>query len=224
MTGTRQIGICGGTFNPIHVCHLRIAEQVQAELQLDEILFIPTGDPPHKEPTSLAPAHHRLAMVRMAIESHPSFRVSNVEIQSSGLSYTVNTITALQRSYAPDTELSFIMGLDAFLEFPTWKQSSHLLELCHFVICSRPGTTFRSLVSLSGLPPIPPLDLEALDSGHIHRLNIRLPSGRQLTLLALPPCEASASAIRRELAQGHSVPHWLPPSVESYIIQHDLYQ
>ena len=224
MTHTRHIGLCGGTFNPIHVCHLRIAEQVQFALKLDEVVFIPTGDPPHKELTSLAPAHHRLAMVRIALENYSTFSVSDVETQSSGLSYTVNTITLLKQTYGPDTELSFIMGLDAFLEFPTWKQSSDLLKLCHFVICSRPGTTFRSLASLSGLPPILPQNLEALDTGHTHRLDIRLPTSHQLTLLALPPCEASASTIRRKLAQGHTVPHWLPPSVESYIIKHSLYQ
>ena len=178
MTKTRHIGLCGGTFNPIHVCHLRIAEQVQSELKLDEVIFIPTGDPPHKETTSLASAHHRLAMVRIALENHSTFSVSDVEIQSSGLSYTINTITAFKHSYDPDTELSFIMGLDAFLEFPTWKQSSHLLELCHFAICSRPGVTFRSLASLTGLPLIPPQNLEALDTGHRHRLDIRLPTGR----------------------------------------------
>ena len=224
MTKTRHIGVCGGTFNPIHVCHLRIAEQVQSELKLDEVIFIPTGDPPHKEPTSLAPAQHRLAMVRLALESHSTFSVSDVEIQSSGVSYTVNTMTVLKHTYEPDTQLSFIIGLDAFLEFPTWKQSSHLLELCHFVICSRPGTTFRSLESLSGLPLIPPQNLEALDTGHTHRLDMCLPTGQQLTLLSLPPCEASASTIRRNLAQGHSVAHWLPPSVESYIIKYHLYQ
>ena len=223
MKKIRPIGVYGGTFNPIHVCHLRIAEQVQSELKLDEVIFIPTGDPPHKEPTSLAPAHHRLAMVQLALENHSSFSVSDVEIQSSGLSYTIDTITALKHTYGPDTELSFIMGLDAFLEFPTWKQSVELFALCHFVICSRPATTFRSLASFTGLAPIAPQSLEALDTGHTHRLDVRLPTGRQLTLLSLPPCEASASTIRRELAQGHAAPDWLPPSVESYIMTHHLY-
>lgn len=219
-----HLGILGGTFNPIHVCHLRIAEQVQSQLKLDQVIFIPTGDPPHKEPTSLAPAHYRLAMVTTALEPFPAFTVSDVEIRSPGISYSVDTITSLKQSSDPDTEWFFIVGLDAFLDFPSWKQASQLLELCHFAICSRPSTKFCDLASVSGLPFIPLSDLNALDTGQTDRVDISLPTNRQLILLSLPPCEASASVIRRELAQGHSVSHWLPPSVESYIIQHHLYQ
>ena len=218
-----HFGLFGGTFDPIHVCHLRIAEQVQAALKLNQIIFLPTGDPPHKKPASLAPAHHRLAMVKIALEAYPTFTVSEVEIRLSGISYTVNTVTSLKQSHPPDTEWSFIVGLDAFLDFPNWKDAPHLLELCHFVVCSRPGSQFGTLASLPGLPPIPPPDLEALDAGHRHRLNISLPTGRQLILLSLPPCDASASTIRQEISHGHSALNWLPPSVESYIIEHCLY-
>jgi nicotinate-nucleotide adenylyltransferase len=219
-----HIGIFGGTFNPIHSCHLRIAEQVQAELTLDQVMFIPTGDPPHKTGTSLAPAVHRLAMVQIALEDYPTFTVSDVEVRSSRISYSFDTVTILQQEHSSDTEWSFIVGLDAFLDFPNWKQAPHLLTLCHFIICSRPGTHFRSLAFTPGLPVIPEADLKSLDIRQSHRMDVKLPEGKHLTLLALPPCEASASTIRNELAEGRSVSRWLPASVESYIINNRLYQ
>lgn len=219
-----HIGIFGGTFNPIHSCHLRIAEQVQAEMKLDQVMFIPTGDPPHKEPTALAPAPHRLAMVQMALDGYPTFTTSDVEVRSSRISYSVDTVTILKQKHSADTEWSFIIGLDAFLDFPSWKEASRLLALCHFIVCSRPGAHFRPLASTTGLPAISQAELEALDTGQSHRLEVKLPTGKHLTLLSLPPCEASASTIRHELSEGHSVSRWLPAPVESYIMKHRLYQ
>lgn len=219
-----HIGIFGGTFNPIHSCHLLIAEKVQAELKLDQILFIPTGDPPHKESATLAPASHRLAMVHLALERYPTFTASDVEVRSSRISYSFDTVTILKQKHPSETEWSFIIGLDAFLDFPTWKEASRLLGLCHFIVCSRPGTFFRSLTLTTGLPAISPTELEGLDTGQSHRLDVELPTGKHLTLLSLPPCEASASTIRNELSAGRSVSQWLPAPVESYIMRHRLYQ
>lgn len=218
-----HIGIFGGTFNPIHSCHLRIAEQVQSEMKLDQVMFIPTGDPPHKQPTSLAPASHRLAMVQLALEGYSTFTVSDVEVQSPGISYTIDTVTIMKRTYSPDTEWSFILGLDAFLDFPSWKHASELLKLCGFIVCSRPGTKFCTLASTADLPDLPLSDLEALDAGQIHRMDVALPTTKHLTLLSLPPCEASASTIRTDLSQGRSVSRWLPAAIESYIIKHRVY-
>lgn len=219
-----HIGIFGGTFNPIHCCHLRIAEQIQTEMKLDQVIFIPTGDPPHKKTTSLAPASHRLAMVKLALEGYPAFIASNVEVQSSRISYSFDTVTLLKKKYPSETEWSFIIGLDAFVDFPTWKQASGLLTLCHFIVCSRPGTLFRSLASTTCLPTLPQVELDAMDSGQSHRMDVEMPKGKTLTLLSLPPCEASASTIRHELSEGRSVSRWLPVSVESYIMNHRLYQ
>jgi len=219
-----HIGLFGGTFNPIHSCHLLIAEQVQTELKLDQVTFMPTGDPPHKMPTALAPASHRLAMVHIALEGYPTFTASDLEVQSPGISYTIDTVTILKQKHSPDTEWSFIVGLDAFFDFPSWKQAAHLLTLCHFIVCSRPGTHFRTLTSTEGLPAIPLPDLGELDTGQTNRMDVELPTGKHLTLLSLPPCEASASTIRNEVSEGRSVSHWLPASVESYIMNHRLYQ
>ena len=199
-----HIGLFGGTFNPIHCCHLQIADHVQAECNLDRIIFIPTGDPPHKESTSLAPAHDRLTMVEMALEAKPSFSVSNIEVRSPVVSYTVDTVTKLQQEIRSVAQWSFIIGLDAFLEFHTWKEASHLLELCHFIVCSRPGAQFTKIPSVTCLPPIPLQHLKNLENGDTHRLDLPLSTSTQLILLALPSCEASASLIRTYLRQGRT--------------------
>ncbi|GJL67006.1 MAG: putative nicotinate-nucleotide adenylyltransferase [Nitrospirales bacterium] len=219
-----HIGLLGGSFNPIHYCHLHIAEQAQAECKLDHILFIPTGDPPHKKSNSLAPAHHRLTMVHMALEAKPAFTASDIEIRSPNVSYTVDTLTKLQDVHQDVTHWSFIIGLDAFLEFHTWKEAPRLLGLCNFIVCSRPDTNFTNITSVSCLPPISAQSLQNLEEGRIPKLVISLPTGKHLTLLSMPPCEASASLIRTYMQESRRVSHWLPPSVESYILEHHLFQ
>ncbi|RMH33506.1 MAG: nicotinate-nucleotide adenylyltransferase [Nitrospirae bacterium] len=218
-----RIGLFGGTFNPIHRCHLTVAEEVQARLTLDQIIFIPAGDPPHKPSGELAPATHRLEMVKRAIENHPTFRVSDIEIRSPRPSYTIDTITYFKNA-DPATDWFFVVGLDAFLEFSSWKQASDLLALCHFVVCSRPGSAFETLSSLPILPPIPREDLRALDTGAQTILSIPLSPTTWLYLLALPPCPISASQIRAAIRENRSVTEWLPPQVESYIIKAKLYR
>lgn len=223
-----RIGLFGGAFNPIHRCHLTIADQVRERLSLDQVLFIPTGTPPHKPADTLAPADHRLAMVRLAIHGHPAFAVSDLEIQRPGKSYSVDTVTSLQSRYGPGTELLFLIGLDAFLQITTWHRPSDLLHACHFVVFGRPGQMFRQTFQLvAGLPGLPPLRLEALealDSGRADRLDVPGEGLRGITLLRLPPCPISASDIRERIRGGRSLTDLLPPPVESYIIRTKLYR
>ena len=218
------IGILGGSFNPIHNGHLHIAHYVYNTLKLDRVIFIPTGDPPHKSLTSLAPAHHRLEMVKLATESVEWFVVDDQETLSPHVSYSIDTVTRLHNEFPSGTELGFIIGLDAFLEFPSWKEAKSLLEFCHFIVCSRPGVTFTQLQSMPLLPPIPLTSLQRLDQQNPTPLNIDLPSGKTIILLSVPPCDVSASHIREQIALQRPIGHWLPASVESYIIQHQLYQ
>ena len=192
-------------------------------MHLDQIMFIPTGDPPHKESTSLVPAPHRLTMVELALDNHPKFVTSNIEVRSPATSYSIHTIRSLNKEHGSKTEWSFILGLDAFLDLPNWKRATELLTLCHFIVCSRPGNDFRDVISMDGLPNLSPGDLEKLDTGQSTRLDILLPTGNRVTFLSLPPCEVSASFIRKELSEGRSVSRWLPGSVESYIMKHGLY-
>ena len=217
-----SVGLLGGTFNPIHNGHVAIARQAREVLALDRVVFIPTGDPPHKPHETLATAKDRFEMVRLAIASDPSLSISDVEVRRSGKSYTIDTIRLLQQEYGPEARLFFLIGLDAFLEFPTWRDPATLLTLCSFVVLSRPGLTFQALSGLPLIPPILQASLVELDTGRSVRLNV--PVGTQsLICLRLPPNHVSASDIRARIAQGAPTANLLPPVVESYILQHHIY-
>ncbi|MBM4124189.1 MAG: nicotinate-nucleotide adenylyltransferase [Nitrospira sp.] len=219
-----KVGLFGGTFNPIHVCHLAVAAQCRDRLHLDRVLFIPSGDPPHKPSGSLAPARHRVEMVRRAIAGEPAFSVSEIEVRRTSTSYSIETVRALRADQGPEAAFFFIIGLDAFFEFPTWKEPGELLRLCHFVVVSRPPCAFRSLAGLALLPPVDSAALAELDAYRRDRVDAGPSGNAGLTLLALPPCDASASEIRRRIRTGRSPSNLLPASVESYIIHSHLYQ
>jgi nicotinate-nucleotide adenylyltransferase len=218
-----RLGLLGGSFDPVHNGHLAIARQTREALELDRILFIPTSHPPHKPTGSLAPAQDRYEMVRLAIASDPSFAISDVEIRRPGKSYSIDTIRLLQHEYGAHTQLFFLIGLDAFLDFPSWRDPLIVLELCSFVVLSRPGLSFRSLSTISLLPPIPYSSLADLDAGQTSRIETPLGTQR-LIYLKLPPSPISASDVRSRIKQGLPVANLLPPLVESYILQHHLYQ
>lgn len=218
-----RVGLLGGTFNPIHTCHLVVAEQTQERLLLDEVMFIPTGDPPHKPSHSLAPSHHRLTMVQLATADFKNFSVSTIESHSTQKCYTIDTLKQLRQDHSPETEFFFIIGLDAFLELPSWKDATQVLTLANFVVISRPNTRFSDLTALYLLPPLPQSSLQDLDTGVLTRSDTTTSKMTSLILLGLPPCEISSSAVRHRLMLGLPLDDWLPPSVESYIIEHKLY-
>ncbi|WP_173049665.1 nicotinate-nucleotide adenylyltransferase [Nitrospira sp. KM1] len=217
-----RLGLFGGTFNPVHNGHLSIARQTREVLELDRILFIPTGDPPHKTEIALATSRDRSEMVRLAIESEPTFELSDIEIRRTGKSYSIDTVRSLRQSYGHQTDLLFLIGLDAFLDLPSWREPEALLRLCSFVVIFRPGTSFQSLHALPLLPAIPRQALLDLDAGRTARVDIAC--GRQRVIcLRLASCDISASEVRARIRQGHSLANLLPSEVESYIIQHHLY-
>ena len=217
-----RVGLLGGTFNPIHNGHLAIARRTRDALELDRLVFIPSGDPPHKPHQDLAAATDRYEMVRLAILSDPSLSISDIEIRRSGKSYSVDTVRHLQQEYGADTALYFLIGLDAFVEFPTWHEPETLLNLCSFVVISRPGTTFQALSALPLIPRLPQESLVDLDEGRRSRLDVPL-GPHVLICLRLPPCDVSASDIRTKIRQGLPTANLLPPQVESYILQHHIY-
>ena len=219
-----KLGLLGGSFNPIHNGHLAIAGHVLDKLQLDRVLFLPTSDPPHKREGSLAPAKDRYEMVRLAIANTPAFGLSDIELRRAGKSYTIDTVRTLQHQFGPSTDLYFLIGLDAFLDLPDWKDPLELLRLCRFVVVPRPGQSFQSLATM---PLLPALDLRALaqlDTGESSRLDIVFPSCRGIICLPIPSCSTSASDIRHRIRSGTTLANLLPPLVESYILQHRLYQ
>jgi nicotinate-nucleotide adenylyltransferase len=211
-----RIGIFGGTFNPIHLAHLRSAEEVREAQQLDRILFIPSATPPHKGSAGLAPARHRLAMVRLAIAENPAFHVSTIEIARGGRSYSVDTLHALHRQF-PAARLCFIMGRDAFREIATWKSYRTLFELCDFVVTSRPP--LRQSLTRAALPV-------AVRARFCYRPDIEVLEHHRGTRIIFQPIsdlDISATAIRKRLERGASIRYLVPLSVEQYITRHRLY-
>jgi nicotinate-nucleotide adenylyltransferase len=194
-------------------------------LRPERILFIPTGYPPHKPSTSLASADHRLAMVKLAIQPYSYFDLYDREACSPGTSYSYDTLTRLQREFPSDTRFGFIIGLDAFLDIQSWKYADQLFNLCHFIVCSRPGMSFTDIHALSFFPKeYNHQALKGLDKGTTTHLEVPIPLGKPLILVSVPPSDISASVIRDHLYRREPVGDWLPPLVESYILKHHLYQ
>lgn len=211
-----RIGILGGTFNPIHLGHLRSAEEVRERHRLDRVLFIPSASPPHKKRARIAPAANRIAMIRRAIAGNPWFRVSTVEIDRSGRSYTVDTLDQLRRAH-PRHEFVFILGADAFREIATWKDYRRLFELCDFIVTSRPSCDEIRLSSL--LPVAARKDFCYLKNRNVleHR------SGHEIVFQRISDLAISSSDIRDRSRRGDSIRYLVSPTVESYIARHQLY-
>ncbi len=209
-----KIGILGGTFNPIHVGHLRAAEEVCEALSLEKILFIPSGIPPHRE-EDLAPFDHRYQMVKLATEGNPHFAVLDIEGRRPGMSYTVDTLKELNRLY-PLAKLYFILGLDAFLEIETWRSYKKLFSLAHFVIISRPGFDETHIGDvLKKIFKDIKYDKEGMTFYIPGALDVLY---RKITLL-----DISATLIRNLIKKGLSIRYLVPESVEQYIYEKGVY-
>lgn len=212
-----RVGLFGGTFNPIHLGHLRSAEEVREAFALDCVCFVPAAHPPHKEGEDLAPASHRLKMVELAIADNPYFSASAVELERSGKSYSVDTIRYFLTTLQP-ANLFFIIGLDAFREIHTWKDYTVIPELCDLIVTSRPG-----------ISPSPPEQLipVALRTVFWYDSTVRVyrhSSGHTLIFHDIAGLHLSASAIRDKVRRGESVRYLVPPAVEAYVVEHSLYQ
>ncbi|MFC1770142.1 nicotinate-nucleotide adenylyltransferase [Nitrospirota bacterium] len=209
-----RIGVFGGTFNPIHFGHLRVAEDVLETLSLQKMIFVPAGTPPLKA-EGLASATDRMRMVEMAVEGNPAFEVSPVEIEREGISYTIDTLRFMKELY-PGAELFFILGIDAFREIGKWKHIGELLSTASFVVIGRPPYSFASL---RGSPSLTCSEesLIELDDGGILSLD------GDVSFLRVTPMEISATDIRQRLRDGRSVRYLLPENVESFIINNALY-
>jgi len=216
-TARRRVGVFGGTFNPIHLGHLRSAEELAEDLDLDEVLFIPSARPPHKPATQLAPARHRLAMVRLAVARNPRFRASAIEVERGGRSFSVDTLRSLQRRLGPDAALYFFLGLDAFRDLGTWRSFAEIFGLADLVVTSRPPEVLPPVVE--ALPvAVQPHFCYRPRRGWIHR------SGHKILFRSVTPLDISASDIRARLSRGRSIRYLVPPAVETYLDRHRLYR
>lgn len=194
-----RIGLMGGTFDPIHYGHLVTAEAAREKFVLDEVVFVPSGNPPHKKETPISAAEHRLMMVTMATISNPDFHVSTMELKRPGFSYTFDTVNEFLRQYNNKCEIYFITGADAVLEITSWKDVEALMEKCYFIAATRPGFNLDELYKL---PP----DFLA-----------------KIRFMQVPALAISSTDIRRRVAYGESIKYLLPESVENYIYKQKLY-
>lgn len=214
----RTIGLLGGTFNPIHFGHLRLAQELTESLHLDEIRFIPAAIPPHKVTPSIS-AEHRTAMVRLAIANNPHFTLDDRELSRSGTSYTIDTLQSLRDELGKDTSLVLLMGSDAFTKLNTWHRWKSLIEFCHIALVQRPHTTQSS--PKETLPKV----LETFLQDHYteNGEDLHNASAGFITMQQITALDISSTKIRASLQQQHSARYLMPDSVIDYIKTHRLY-
>lgn len=218
-----RVGLLGGTFNPIHFGHLRAAEEAMEALGLQKVLFVPAGNPPLKATNQLASALDRLAMAAMAVEGQPLFEISDAEHGGLAPSYSVTTVRKLKAEH-PSDELHFIVGLDAFLDLPGWRDPEELLGLADFVVISRPGFKFSDAAASRFLSTGAAVQqLHRLDSGKSIREDLKLSTGKTATFLSLSSLDISATDLRARVGRGGSIRYLVPEKVRQYIEEHRLY-
>jgi|SRR5665811_1911467 len=189
-----RLGLMGGTFDPIHIGHLVTAEEALQQFSLDEIVFIPTGRPPHKG-SQVASSEERYTMTCVATAAHPHFWVSRLEIDSPGMDYTVDTLATLRRVFPADVEFFFITGADAVLEILAWKEPERVLEWCDIIAATRPGYDLARLADvLAGFAR----------RDHVH-------------VMEIPSIAVSSSMIRERLRDGRGVRYLVPDGVGALI-------
>ena len=217
-----KIGIYGGTFNPVHYGHLRTAEDVYEKLSLDKMLFIPSGKTPFDKP-DLARASERYEMVEKAIKGNRHFIISDVETKAGSTSYSVDTIKKLSRIYE-SADFYFILGIDAFLDLPSWKEPAKLLNLTNVVVISRPGYVFSKISALPYIKEVSKKVLSDLDKDKLTEYSFDISDRKKGHLLNVTGLNISASLVRGLIFKGESIKYLLPDSVKSYIISHNLYK
>lgn len=195
-----KIGIIGGTFNPIHLAHLYIAYEAKCQLNLDKIIFIPTGSPPHKKDMEILEASLRYNMVYEAIKNYEDFEISDYEIEKKGLSYTFETLEHFKKD---DNELYFITGADCLMDIEKWKYPEKIFKLCNFVVFNRAGYSKKNL--------------------RIQKEKIQQKFNTNITFLDIIDLEISSSIIRNRIKEGKRIDFFMPREVLEYIITNNLY-
>lgn len=211
-----KLGILGGTFNPVHTAHLRIAEEVRERCGLDRILFVPAATPPHKELAGAIPFADRYAMVAAAIADNPDFVATDLENRRAGKSYSVHTLELLHEEYPQDT-FYFIIGMDSYRSLGIWKDFPRLFELANLVVAARPGIPCKDPLALL------PVVIRDLFCYHESAHMLRHRSGNIVVFFEETYLDISSTQIRRLVSEGRSIRYLLPTAVEHYIYRHGLY-
>lgn len=196
-----RIGLLGGTFDPIHIGHLILAETARDTLQLDQVFFVPAADPPHKRGQVEARSEDRLAMLHLALDDNPTFSISHIDLQRDGPHFTADMVEIMREQIGEGIEMWFLMGLDSLIDFPNWHEPDRIRRLARLAAATRPGYV------VDWVP------LEATLPGIIH----------DVTLLPMPGVSIASHNLRQKLQAGHSVRYQLPETVRQYIGSKTLY-
>lgn len=214
----RQIGLFGGTFNPIHNGHLKVALEVSQHFKLDKVLFIPCYLPPHKSSRDIASAADRLRMVELAIAPFAQFEASSLEVDRPETSYSIVTLERVKKIYL-GAKIYFIVGIDAFLEIKTWREYERVLNSCSFIVVSRPGFHLEEAKTV--------LESYWRERMVIIRPEVKLEEGKrefpQIYLFPMNSLDISARDIRGKRQRGESISGLVPEAVEKYILEKNLY-
>lgn len=199
----KRVGIMGGSFDPIHMGHLILAEYAYEQFYLDQVLFIPTGNPPHKDNSIFAPSKHRLEMISLAIKDNPHFELSLIEMEREGVIYTFETLELLKKEN-PLTDYYFIMGADSLFYFEHWKYPFKIAEYCTILVAARED-----------------MDKESL-SKQIHYLQTKFQS--QIFHMDIPSIDISSRLLREKIKNRKTIKYFVPSKVEQYIKMNHLYK
>lgn len=214
----QRLGIFGGTFNPIHLAHLRLAEEARELCRLDQVIFLPAADPPHKRLPSETPSFdHRMAMVAAAIAGNPAFRLSGLEGERRGKNYSVDILDRLRLLY-PHGDFYFLIGMDSYRDLATWHDYRRLFSLTNLVVTRRPGVDEGELLNLLPVAIRPEFCYDSTEKTLTHV------SGTSVVPLEETFLDISSTHIRQLLLSGRSARYLLPAPVAEYIEQHALYQ
>ena len=213
MTG--RLGVFGGTFDPVHYGHLDAVSAARAALALEEIVFVPSKDPPHRSVRPHASEHHRLALVALAINGHDGYRVSDTELIRDGRSYTVETLRQLHEAGWAAWQIFFIIGTDAFAEIAAWREFATVFDLAHFVVIARPGTTIEAAVT--NTPELRPRVRPASQS-------FANGPATGIFIVETTTRDVSSTLIRERLVNGRGIDDLVPSAVARHIVAHHLYE
>jgi nicotinate-nucleotide adenylyltransferase len=200
-----RIGVFGGTFDPIHLGHLILAEQCREQARLDQVWFVPAHRPPHKLDQPVTSFHHRVEMLALATAGHPAFRIDEIEGEQGGPSYTVGTLAELRRRH-PDDTFFLMIGSDSLVDLPKWREPEGILRQAGLVVAARPGWEVWTPDRL--------------------RAELRLPAEAPLSLevVTVPLIDTASRDLRRRAAEGRSLRYLVPRAVECYVETHQLYR
>lgn len=215
MTSGRTLGLLGGTFDPVHYGHLDAADAAREALALDEVLFIPSHDPPHRPIDPRASRFHRLALAALAVNERPGYLVSEIELAREGQSFTVDTLRALHAQGWNPLQLFFILGADAFAEIATWQEFPAVLDGAHFVVIARPGMTLEQALART-----PELRTRADATPSTADLSKQT----RILLVQAKTRDVSSTAIRQRITAGLPIDDLVPSPVARHILKHHLYE